>query len=1020
MALAVAALMPIAVGAQLNILTNRYDQARTGANLVETTLTVANVTAARFGKVGSYAVDGAVYAQPLYASGLTVNGQVRNVLYVATMNDKVYAFDADRPSTPPLWSRDFTSPPAVTPVPITDIARPNLNIVGNVGIQSTPVIDAASGTIYLVARTKESGQYVQRLHALDIRTGQSRPGSPVTIAGSVPGTALDSTVANGQRVITFDPKVHVQRAALAITNGVVLVSWAAHEDLIPSHGWIMAFNTSTLARTGIMTVTPDVYGGGIWQGGRAPAIDPEGYVYIATGNAPWDGVRNFGDTLLKLRVSRTEMTIVDYFTPSNHVQLNLDDDDLSGSGFTLLPGTRLLLGGGKEGVLYLLNADNLGHQAPGDTQIVQRIPYDGGHVMGGPVFWNSANSGPMVYNWSEDNYLTAYRLSGGRLSAPAATGAVKSPGHPGGSLTVSANGSAANSGIIWASIPATEDAIHGLHAGILRAYDAETLAQIWTSEQQGSRDRLGTLMKFVPPVVARGRVYLPNHDGAVHVYGLLAQDFTIGVSPASRSVAPGASATFTVTVAPVAGFTGRVDLRATGQPAGTSIAFSPAFLTASGSATMTVSVPASAPAGSFAATVTGTSGGVSHTAAPVSVTVDTPAAVKGAIGVDFVGTGTPMASSEAAGVVPISHWNAASGASRSTPLALLDGSGAASGASVTWVSNNTWSTLGADQPGNARMMKGYLDTTSTSSSSVTVSGLVPRAYDVYVYADGANSGFARTAAYRLNGNGITSSTTNLTDAANATFSGVFVAANDSTGNYVKFSIVGTGFTLTATPFAATTATMRAPINGIEIVPTGPAAPERRTVSIDFTGAGAMTMAPAETAGVVAATHWNAASGTSRSTPLVLVDNEGSASGARLTWDASSTWVLPITDQPGNRRMMAGYLDTSSVSSTTVTLSGLGDGLYDVYVYVDGDNRSYTRTGAYSLTVAGAPQATVHATDMANVNFSSAFTAAANGSGNYIRFRIDGTGFTLRATPLSGSNTTLRAPINGLQIVPVAP
>src|SRR4051812_28038587 len=205
-------LVPSAAHAQVDVVTNRYDAPLTGANLSEATLKVANVNASQFGKLYSYPVDGAVYAQPLYLRNVLINGVRRNVLYVATMNDKVYAFDADSTTPTPLWMRDFTSPPSVTPVPITDIVRANLNIVGNVGIQSTPVIDPAAGTIYLVARTKESGSYVQRLHALDLTTGASRAGSPATITASVAGLAPDAVGG----LVTFDPKMQAQRAALAL------------------------------------------------------------------------------------------------------------------------------------------------------------------------------------------------------------------------------------------------------------------------------------------------------------------------------------------------------------------------------------------------------------------------------------------------------------------------------------------------------------------------------------------------------------------------------------------------------------------------------------------------------------------------------------------------------------------------------------------------------------------------------------------------------------------------------------
>ena len=270
-------LLPLAVHAQIDILTNRYDAARTGANLAgnDTDGGERHCREIRQALLVPRRRLG-LRAAPV-CSGLTINGAVRDVLYVATMKDRVYAFDARQASQTPLWTRNFTSPPSITPVPITDIVGPDLNIVGNVGIQGTPVIDQASGTMYLVARTKESGAYVQRLHALDIATGRGEAGSPVTITASVPGTAprLDGRYA-ADGSITFDPKMHVQRAGLALVNGVVLVSWAAHEDATPRHGWIMGFDAATLARVAAFAVTPDVYGGGIWQGGRAPPIDAGG------------------------------------------------------------------------------------------------------------------------------------------------------------------------------------------------------------------------------------------------------------------------------------------------------------------------------------------------------------------------------------------------------------------------------------------------------------------------------------------------------------------------------------------------------------------------------------------------------------------------------------------------------------------------------------------------------------------------------------------------------------------------
>src|SRR4051812_10725263 len=225
---AILLLLPMGLLAQINVTTNRYDPARTGANLVEKTLTPDNVKSSTFGLLYSYQVDGPVYAQPLYMSGITVNGARRNVVYVATMNDKVYAFDADSPSSTPLWQRDFTNPPSVTAVAMKDVLPVNTgNIIGNIGVQGTPVI--SGNTMYLVARTKEGDAFVQRLHALDIITGAEMPQSPVVIGGAVPGTSADSTLVNGQQMIAFDPKLHVQRAGLAFSNGVILIAWATHE-----------------------------------------------------------------------------------------------------------------------------------------------------------------------------------------------------------------------------------------------------------------------------------------------------------------------------------------------------------------------------------------------------------------------------------------------------------------------------------------------------------------------------------------------------------------------------------------------------------------------------------------------------------------------------------------------------------------------------------------------------------------------------------------------------------------------
>lgn len=233
---------------------------------------------------------------------------------------------------------------------------------------------------------------------------------------------------------------------------------------------------------------------------------------------------------------------------------------------------------------------------------------------------------------------------------------------------------------------------------------------------------------------------------------------------------------------------------------------------------------------------------------------------------------------------------------------------------------------------------------------------------------------------------------------------------------MRFTITGSGFTITASPTEAATATRRAAINAVQIVPGVPVTPPA-AIGINFVGTSTTAMAAGESAGVVTAVNWNNAAGAARSTPLALVDGNGAASGASITWASAGAWQTPIVDQAGNRRMMKGYLDTTSSSQTTASVSGLPKGRYDIYVYVDGDNRSYTRKGGYSISGPGLTTVTHTLSDAANTNFAATFVPGEDTSGNYLRFTIDGTAFTLTATPLAGSNTTLRAPVNGIQIVP---
>jgi hypothetical protein len=508
-------------GLAQNIVTERYDNARTGANLSETQLSPSTVNSSTFGLVGTYAVSGSVYAQPLYVRNVTIGGAQHNVIYVATMNDAVYALDADTHAT--LWSEILTNPGA-TPVPIGDVTQSGANIVGNVGIESTPVIDPTTNTLYLVTRTKEAtatcgsvnGNYCQRLHALDITTGAEKFGGPVTITAAVGSLA-------------FDPKHENQRAALALANGQVYIAWASHQDQFTWYGWIMTYNTSTLTQTG--TFVPSQPSNGIWMSGRAPAIDPSGNLYYMSGNGTWDGSLNFSESLLKFS-GGPGLALLDWFTPDNHATLDANDMDFGSSGPLLIPGTSLVVGGGKFGTFYVANTASLGHVQSGNGQIVQSLVNNGGGISSGPVYWNrSGGAGPWMYSWSNGSgsgdVLKAYHFNGTTFDpSPVSRGTIASQaGKSAGVLALSANGGTPGTGIVWASMPLSGDGENGVHPGVLRAFNADNLSQeLWDSTGR-AQDAMGNWPKFNPPLIANGRVYVGTQpsDGsgmtAVNVYG---------------------------------------------------------------------------------------------------------------------------------------------------------------------------------------------------------------------------------------------------------------------------------------------------------------------------------------------------------------------------------------------------------------------------------------------------------------------------------------------------------------------
>jgi hypothetical protein len=516
-----------------------YNLNRTGANLAETALTPQSVSPSGFGKLYCRPVDEEIYGQILYVPGLDLGAKGRhNTIFVVTMNDSVYAFDADSGQGGALWEQHWTDEAkGITAVPTRDLARTSCGVYKDisrqVGILSTPTIDLAGGTMYLVARTKEGTRYFQRLHAISLADGSERPGSPVAIDFSGPGDG-DGSVGG---MIRFDPMRQNQRAGLLLHQGVVYIAWSSHCDEGPYHGWIAGYDAKTLARVVLYNDTPGGKFGGIWMAGQAPSVDEDGNIYVITGNGTADltgqGGPNRGQSFIKLRRNGGTLDLVDWFTPYNYAILEEQDRDLGSSGAVLIPGSRMILGGGKEGKLYLLDRMNFGHYRAGnDGQILQTVVVTGpgrAHIHGTPVYWKSSQ-GEFIYVMGEEDYLKQYLLVDGRLQLYKMS-AVRAPNNgpkpngyimPGGALALSASGTSAGSGIVWASVNISMDANNAVVPGMLRAFDASDVSkELWNSEANASRDSYGLFPKFNPPTVVGGKVYQATFSKQFCVYGRL-------------------------------------------------------------------------------------------------------------------------------------------------------------------------------------------------------------------------------------------------------------------------------------------------------------------------------------------------------------------------------------------------------------------------------------------------------------------------------------------------------------------
>ncbi len=501
--------------AQVSVLTRHNALDRAGQNLQEKKLTTFNVRAAQFGKLFCRQVDGELYAQPLYVPNLAIGGKTRNVVYLATAHNSVYAFDADDPAANlPLWQVNFGNS-------VSAATLGTLGLPVEVGVIGTPVIDPKTATLYVVSYNADNGVFRHGLHALDLITGAEKFGGPASFAAVVPGS--NNYDDDGAGHVPFHSASQLQRCALTLVNGRIYVPFASYEDYDPFHGWIFACDAQTLQTVAVHNNTPDGGGGGIWMSGDGMSADAAGNVYYVGGNGSFNGGRNLAESVVKLDA---DLNTVDWFAPWDNDYLNSLDADLSSSNGLLMPGTNLLISGGKGGKIYVMDTTTgkMGHVNPSDdSQILQSWQACSGHIHAAMTCWNSPRTGQTLYVWGEFDYLKAYTFAGSHFNTtPAGQSAMKvTDGYANGpGLSLSANGTQAYTGIVWANLPYDGDATHYHVPGILRAFDASNVGkEIWNSKMNPGDD-FGMWSKWTPPTVVNGKVYLATLSNQLVVYGL--------------------------------------------------------------------------------------------------------------------------------------------------------------------------------------------------------------------------------------------------------------------------------------------------------------------------------------------------------------------------------------------------------------------------------------------------------------------------------------------------------------------
>ncbi len=503
--------------ASTDVVTHHYDISRSGVNSAETTLTTSNVNSTTFGKVGEFSVDGQIDGQTLYLSQLAIPGQgTKNVLYVATENDSVYAVDADSISGTNgtiLWKSSVL---LSGEAPADSASLPCGNINPN-GITSTPVIDRGRNAIYVEAMSKSStGSIIHRLHALDLTTGKELFGGPTTITATYPGAGGNSQGGT----VTFDPHVHHDRAALLESGGNIYTAWSGLDgDCGEYSAWVIAYSADTLAQTGVIDLVPNNHGGGMWMGGGGPAADAAGSVYVISGNGFGDtpGTNSsYGNSFVRLTLS-SGLQVADYFTPYNTINEDNGDVDFGSAAPLLLPdmmdanGTtrHLALGAGKDGNLYVVDRDNMGQFNATKNDVFQQMQISSNENHSSPIFFNGT-----VYICPTGDTLKAFTVTKAQLSTSPSSQSSHVFGSNGAVVSISANGT--SNGIVWAL---------DWGAGTLFAYDATNLGkELYDSSQAANnRDHFSAVGgHFITPMVVNGRVYIGTAS-SVAVFGLSPQ-----------------------------------------------------------------------------------------------------------------------------------------------------------------------------------------------------------------------------------------------------------------------------------------------------------------------------------------------------------------------------------------------------------------------------------------------------------------------------------------------------------------